>query len=132
MHSTFQQINQGDVQTSRETEVSQAASTWTYPRLCYRVGKHSTHVREDLKQQSAIGAVLIEGRNTHLIPNSKKWDTIDGLIGVCKPFQKATEAMSGVKCSISTVKPLLFKMLKITLKVNDPLPRGLRKQWVLI
>ena len=60
------------------------------------------------EQQSTIGTVLKEDQNTHLIPNSKEWDTIDGLI---KPFQKATEAMSGEKHStISTVKPLFFQI----------------------
>ena len=62
----------------------------------------------------------MEEQNTHLISNSEEWDTVDGLIGVLKPFQKAAEAMSGDEYStISTVKPLLFKLLKITLKVND-------------
>ena len=51
----------------------------------------------------------MEGQNTHLIPDGDEW-----------PFQKATEAMSGEKYStISTVKPLLFKLLKVTLKVSD-------------
>ena len=37
-----------------------------------------------------------------------------------KPFQKVTEAMSGEKYStISTAKPLLFKLLKVTLTVSD-------------
>ena len=59
----------------------------------------------------------MEGQNTHLIPDGDEWIIIDGLVGVLKPFQKATEAMSGEKYStISTVKPLLFKLLKVTLK----------------
>ena len=63
----------------------------------------------------------MEGQNTHLIPDGEEWNTIEGLINVLKPFQKATdhEAMSDEKYStISTVKPLLFKLLKITLKVT--------------
>ena len=72
------------------------------------------------EQQAAIAAVLMEGRNTHLIPDGGDWVIIDGLIGVLKPFQKATEAISGEKYStISTVKPLLFKLLKVILKVSD-------------
>ena len=37
----------------------------------------------------------MEGRNTHLIPDGDEWIIIDGLISVLKPFQKATEVMSG-------------------------------------
>lgn len=87
------------------------------------MGQHSTHVdmlERIQEQQAAIAAVLMEGRNTHLIPDGDEWVIIDGLISVLKPFQKATEAMSGEKYStISTVKPLLFKLLKVTLKVSD-------------
>ena len=46
------------------------------------------------EQQAAIAAVLMEGQNTHLIPDGEEWIIIDGLISVLKPFQKATEAMS--------------------------------------
>ena len=68
------------------------------------------------EQQAAIATVLMEGGNTHLIPDGEEWNTIEGLINVRKPFQKATKAMSGKKYStISTVKPLLFKLLKVTL-----------------
>ena len=79
------------------------------------------HMLERIQeQQAAIAAVLMEGRNTHLIPNGEEWNTIEVLINVLKPFQKATEAMSGEKHStISIVKPLLFKLLKVTLKVSD-------------
>ena len=71
------------------------------------------------EQQVTIAAVLMEGQNTHLIPDSEEWNTIDGLINVLKPFHKAAEAMSDEKYStISTVKPLLFKLLKVTLKVT--------------
>ena len=79
------------------------------------------HMLERIQeQQAAIAAVLMEGRNTHLIPDGEEWVTIDGLISVHKPFQKATEAMSGEKYStISTVKPLLFKLLMVTLQVCD-------------
>ena len=56
------------------------------------------------EQQAAIAAVLMEGRNTHLILDGEEWNTIEGLINVLKPFQKSTEAMSGEKYStISTV-----------------------------
>ena len=51
------------------------------------------------EQQAAIAAVLMDGRNTHLIPDGEEWNIIDGLINVLKPFQKATEAMSGEKYS---------------------------------
>ena len=72
------------------------------------------------EQQAAITAVLMEGQNTHLILDGEEWNTIEGLINVLKPFQKVTEAMSGEKYStISTVKLLLFKLLKVTLKVSD-------------
>ena len=55
------------------------------------------------EQQAAIAAVLMEGRNTHLIPDGGEWVIIDGLIGVLKPFQKATEVMSGEKYYSQTV-----------------------------
>ena len=79
------------------------------------------HMLERIQeQQAAIAAVLMEGHNTHLIPDGEEWITIDGLISVLKPFQNATEAMSGERYStISTVKPLLFKLLKVTLEVTD-------------
>jgi len=42
---------------------------------------------------------------------------MDELISVIKPFQTAVEAMLG--CTISTVKPLLFKLLKIILNADS-------------
>ena len=74
------------------------------------MGQYCTHVREIQEQQAAIAAVLMEGRNTHLIPDGEEWNTIDGLINVLKPFQKATEVTSGEKYStISTAKPSCLK-----------------------
>ena len=110
MYSIIQQLNLGDAQTLlQETEASQAPWTWTYPRLYYQVGKHSTQVRED-------SGVVICNRSSFngepFIPNSEEWDIIDGLISTLEPFQKATEAMTGEKYStISTVKLLVLKLL---------------------
>jgi len=114
MNSTFQQINY----TLCEKQKLLKLPEHELIQDCITRWGSTLHMLERIQeQQSAIGAVLMEGQNTHLILNSEEWDTIDGLISVLKPFQKTTEAMSGEKYSmISTVKPLLFKLL---LKVND-------------
>ena len=87
---------------------------------CVTRWSSTLHMFERIQeQQVTIAAVLMEGQNTHLIPDGEEWNTIEGLINVLKPFQKAAEAMSDEKYStITTVKPLLFKLLKVTLKVT--------------
>ena len=73
-----------------------------------------------MKQQAAIAAVLMEGKVRHLMPDSSEWILIEQLVDILKPFQHATEAMSGVKYpTVSTVKPLLYKLLEKSLKVTD-------------
>ena len=49
------------------------------------------------EQQSAIAAVLVEGSARHLMLESAEWILIEQLVDILKPFQQATEAMSGVK-----------------------------------
>ena len=72
------------------------------------------------EQQAGIAAVLMEGRNTHFMPEGKDWKIIDTLISVLGPFQKATEAMSGEAYpTISITKPLLHKLLNVTLKTSE-------------
>ena len=71
------------------------------------------------EQQAAICAVLMEGKLRHLMPEGQEWSIIEELISILKPFQSATEAMSTQKYpSISSVKPLLFKLIEKTLKVD--------------
>ena len=49
------------------------------------------------------------------MPEGEEWATIDGLISILKPFQKATKT-SEKYSTLSTVKPLLFKLFNVTLK----------------
>ena len=46
------------------------------------------------EQQTAIAAVLIEGKAHYLMPEGEEWSIIDDLIKIMKPFQKITEVMS--------------------------------------
>ena len=73
-----------------------------------------------MEQQAPIAAVLMDGRLRHLMPDSEDWSIIEVLVDILKPFQQATEAMSAVKYpTLSTVKPLLFKLVNRTLKANE-------------
>lgn len=64
-------------------------------------------------------AVLMEGKVRHLMPEEAEWAVIE-LLDILKPFQRATEAMGGVKYpTLSTVKPLLYKLSERTLKIAD-------------
>ena len=73
-----------------------------------------------LEQQAAIAAVLMEGKVRHLMPESDDWMVIEILVDILKPFQHAKEVMSAVKYpTVSTVKPLLHKLLEQTLKVSE-------------
>ena len=70
------------------------------------------------EQQAAIAAVLIEGKAQHLMPEGEEWSIIDNLIKILDPFQKITEVMSKEKFpTISSVRPLLYKLLEKTLKI---------------
>ena len=73
-----------------------------------------------MEQQAAIAAVLMEGNMRHLMPESAEWTVIEELAEILEPFQQATEAMSGVKYpTVSTIKPLLYKLLEKTLKASE-------------
>ena len=73
-----------------------------------------------MEQQAAIAAVLMEGKVRHLMPEGEEWSVIELLVEVLRPFQQATEAMGAVKYpTLSTVKPLLYKLLERTLKIED-------------
>ena len=70
-----------------------------------------------MEQQAAITAVLMKGKVRHLMIDSSELTLIEQLIDILKPFQHATEAMSGVKYpNVSTVKQLLYKLLEKKLK----------------
>ena len=73
-----------------------------------------------MEQQAAIAAVLMEGKVRHLMPDGDEWVIIELLVDILKPFQHATEVMSAVKYpTVSTVKPLLYKLLEKSLKIAD-------------
>ena len=75
------------------------------------------HVSE---QQAAIVAVLIEGKVQYLMPEGEEWNIIDNLINILEPFQKITEVISNEKFpTISSVRPLLYKLLEKTLKITS-------------
>ena len=72
------------------------------------------------EQQAAIASVLMEGKVRYLMPEGGDWTVIEKLVNILEPFQKVTEAMSTEKCpTISSVKPLLYKLLERVLKVED-------------
>ena len=70
-----------------------------------------------MEQQAAIAAVLMEGKVRHLMPEGEEWSVIELLVEVLRPFQQATEAVKYP--TLSTVKPLLYKLLERTLKIED-------------
>ena len=73
-----------------------------------------------MEQQAAIAAVMMEGKVRHLMPEADEWVVIELLVDILKPFQHATEAMGVVQYpTLSTVKPLLYKLLERTLKIAD-------------
>ena len=73
-----------------------------------------------IEQQTAISAVLIEGKDSHLMLESGDWEVVEMLADLLKPFQQATTVMGAVRYpTLSTVKPLLYKLLTKTLKITD-------------
>ena len=73
-----------------------------------------------MEQQAAIAAVLMDGKVRHLMPEGEEWTIIEQLVEILTPFQQATEAMGAEKYpTLSMVKPLLYKLSEVTLKVND-------------
>ena len=72
------------------------------------------------EQQAAIVAVLVEGKVQYLMPEGEEWNIIDNLINILEPFQKITEVISNEKFpTISSVRPLLYKLLEKTLKITS-------------
>ena len=71
------------------------------------------------EQQAAIAAVLMERKVRYLMPEGDDWTITEELVNTLEPFQKVTEAMSTEKYAISSVKPLLYKLLERVLKVED-------------
>ena len=65
------------------------------------------------EQQTAIAAVLMEGKVQYLMPEGEEWSIIDNLIKILEPFQNITEVTSIEKFpTISSVRPLLYKLLE--------------------
>ena len=51
---------------------------------------------------------------------SGDWEVVEMLADLLKPFQQATTVMGAVRyLTVSTVKPLLYKLLTKTLKITD-------------
>ena len=73
------------------------------------------------EQQAPIAAVLVDDRShRHLVPDVQEWVLIEELITILKPFQQATEIMSGSKYpTVSMLRPLIIKLLNHTLKIDD-------------
>ena len=75
------------------------------------------------EQQSAICAVLTESRDRtirSLLPENEEWSTIEDLMSILKPFCDSTTIMSGSRYpTFSLLAPLLYKLLKITLKIKE-------------
>ena len=64
-----------------------------------------------IEQQTAISAVLAEGKYWHLMLESGDWEVAEMLVNLLKPFQQTTTVMGAVRYPTpSTVKPLLFKL----------------------
>ena len=73
-----------------------------------------------MEQRTAISAVLVEGKDRHLMLESGDWEVVEILVDLLKPFQQATTVMRAVRYpTLSTVKPLLYKLLTKTLKITD-------------
>ena len=73
-----------------------------------------------MEQQAPIAAVLMDGKVRHLMPEGEEWSVIEVPVDILKPFQQATEAMGAVTYpTLSTVKPLLYKLVNRTLKVKE-------------
>ena len=61
-----------------------------------------------------------ERKVRYLMPEGGDWTVIEELVNILEPFQKVTEAMSTEKYpTISSVKPLLYKLLERVLKVDN-------------
>ena len=73
-----------------------------------------------LSQQQPICATLIELRKGELMPTDAEFKTLENFVEVMKPFVDITEALGAEKwVTISTLTPLLYKILNIYLKVSS-------------
>jgi len=73
-----------------------------------------------IEQQTAISAVLVEGKDRHLMLESGEWEVVEMLVELLKPFQQGTTVMGAVRYStLSIVKPLCHKLLTKTLKITQ-------------
>ena len=85
-----------------------------------RWGSTLSMLQRLIEQQTAISAVLVEGKDRHLMLESGDWEVVEMLVELLKPFQQATTLMGAVKYpTLSTVKPLLYKLITKTLKITD-------------
>ena len=74
------------------------------------------------KVQQPLCAVLLEKPHEirYLLPDGEGWMIIEELIGVLKPFHRATTAISALSHpTLSMLSPLLYKLLDIVLKVDE-------------
>ena len=54
------------------------------------------------------------------MPEGDDWELTESLVTILKPFQHATEMMGGSKYpTLSTAKPLLYKLISRTLKEDE-------------
>lgn len=90
----------------------------------YKTHWSSTYhmIKRIQEQQSAICTVLTESRDRtirSLLPENEEWSTIEDLMSILKPFCDSTTIMSGSRYpTFSLIAPLLYKLLKITLKIK--------------
>ncbi|XP_065891713.1 E3 SUMO-protein ligase ZBED1-like [Dysidea avara] len=85
-----------------------------------RWGSTLSMLQRLIEQQTAISAVLVEGKDRHLMLESGDWEVVEMLVELLKPFQQATTVMGAVRYpTLSIVKPLLYKLLTKTLKITQ-------------
>ena len=113
----FQEINEGDIQITRKARIVEIA---TAHACVTRWGSTLSMLQRLIEQQTAISAVLVEGKDRHLMLESGDWEVVEMLVELLKPFQQATTVMGAVRYpTLSTVKPLLHKLLTKTLKITQ-------------
>ena len=111
------------VDSGEHHHLTQSSGISSYPNTCMliqdcvtRWGSTLDMLERLMEQQAPIAAVLMDGRLRHLMPEGEEWSIIEVPVDILKPFQQATEAMGAVKYpTLSTVKPLLYKLVKRTL-----------------
>lgn len=77
-------------------------------------------VQRVLEQQQPLCATLLELKKGDLMPSDSKFDTMEKYVIVMKPLVEITEAIGTEQwVTISTLRPLLHKLLHIHLVVNS-------------